>query len=76
MSPEKGDLNEYIDKQLRLTELTATLKDLRDFIELYKQHYPEFAAAQKAYFDSLVTAGFTEPQALEIVKSRGWVPNS
>jgi hypothetical protein len=32
--------------------------------------YPEYAKMLKAKYDSLVAAGFTEIQALEIVKAR------
>ncbi|UED78103.1 hypothetical protein [Brevibacillus sp. DP1.3A] len=52
-------------------ELQMILDDFINRAPFQIKYFVESAKVYKARFDSLVAAGFTEVQALEIVKTRG-----
>lgn len=49
-------------------ELTDSIREFKEDMELQLELYEIVAEARKKYFDELVKQGFTEGQALEIVK--------
>ena len=68
----KGE--EGVDWQIRLAQMKASLPLLREYMEWVVESYSLYAKQYRAYFDALVTAGFSAEQALEIVKAQGWIP--
>jgi len=59
-------------------ERKKKLSGLKDMIEMFQSTWTEQieimamrAKIDKAYYDSLVQAGFTKEEAMEIVKSKG-----
>ncbi|SFP09982.1 hypothetical protein [Salibacterium halotolerans] len=48
---------------------------VKEAVPLQMELYVEFAKLQKAYFDELVQAGFSESQALHIVSVQGPLAN-
>lgn len=48
-------------------EFQVMMDNLRNFTPLFIEHYKTTAKLRKSKYDSLVEAGFTEKQAIEIV---------
>lgn len=60
------------DEQIAL--MAANGRRLAEFIETMRPQYATYAKGYKAFFDALRAEGFTDVQALEIVKARGLTP--
>jgi len=63
-----------IDWELQLAQVKANLPMVREYMALQRETYVMYATQYRAYFDALVAGGFTPEQALEIVKTQGWLP--
>jgi len=61
------------DPQIILAEAKASWPTTVDALVLQREWYPEYARQFKSAYDALVQAGFSDWQALEIVKARGWM---
>ena len=66
--------DQHADWQLKLAQFKLSLPMVREAMAEMKQSYAMFAQQYRVYFDSLVAAGFTPEQALELVKAHGWMP--
>jgi phenylacetate-coenzyme A ligase PaaK-like adenylate-forming protein len=53
-----------------LNEMRSFVKDVIENWDAYREHLEFQAKSAKAFYDSLISQGFTEKQALEIVKNR------
>ena len=78
--PEPFDEVKVLDWELQLSiynQLSiykARLPRLQEIFEAIIKEYPLYAKQYKAYYDALVSVGFTDVQALEIVKTQGYSP--
>ena len=54
--------------------ITESLKTLRDSLDDLVQMQASIALLCRAKYDALIRVGFTEGEALEIVKTRGIAP--
>jgi hypothetical protein len=59
--------------ELKLAVLKDERKMIKEFMALVLPDYPMYAKQYKAFFDALVNAGFTPEQALDIIKTQGWM---
>jgi len=67
-------LSTSIDWDLRIAEMRANVPRLKEAMEATAESYGLYAKQYKRYFDHLVAEGFLPQQAIEIVKTQGWVP--
>lgn len=58
--------------ELKIAEIKDAQKAIKEMMSIID--YVQYAKQYKTYFDALVGAGFSEIQALEIVKTHGWIP--
>lgn len=58
-------------KQFARIELEMMVDTLVEQLPAYMRYHSELAKLYKSRFDSLVREGFTEQQAVEILKTRG-----
>lgn len=63
-----------LDWELQLSVYKARLPRLIEIFDAIIKEYPVYAKQYKAYYDALVSVGFTDVQALEIVKIQGYSP--
>ena len=63
-----------LDWELKMAAFYANLPMMRDAMAAVVGEYGHYATQYRAYFTALTEAGFTEAQALEIVKTHGWLP--
>ncbi|NNV04633.1 hypothetical protein [Brevibacillus sp. MCWH] len=52
-------------------ELEMAIDQTKKMLPIYREHAKAVSQVLKSYYDELIAAGFTEAQALEIVKSHG-----
>ena len=57
---------------MNLIEMREQLDEFRKNMEVFHDFQADGAKLMFSYFEKLKEAGFTEAQALEIVKARGW----
>lgn len=56
--------------------LRANLPRIKEAAEIVRAQYPILARNYKAFYDALIAEGFTSEQALDVVKVKGWLPES
>jgi hypothetical protein len=59
-----------MDKKIR-KDLEESIKDLRGNSDLFDMMHTETSQSLFTRYQALIKAGFTENQALEIIKARG-----
>lgn len=70
MKEKQDSDSNYSDKMLALAQMKLEVPFLKEMIEnLILQHAP-IARCYKSFFDNLMQQGFTESQALDILKSK------
>ncbi|WP_085829049.1 hypothetical protein [Clostridium massiliodielmoense] len=63
-------MNQF-DGYLDALNLKNACKEMIENFEIYVEAYKMAAKYEKAYYDELVKEGFSEQQALEIIKHQG-----
>jgi hypothetical protein len=63
-------MNQF-DKELERINHRNAIKEAKDRLDMMIESIKIHVQIQKVYFDELVKVGFTEGQALEIVKAHG-----
>lgn len=66
--------NTFADWQLELAKMKANLPIIRELMAFTAERYSTYARQYKTYFDALILEGFTQEQAMEIIKAHGWMP--
>ena len=63
-----------LDFELQLATMRANFPRLLEAMATVAEQYASYAKQYRRYFEELTAAGFTPEQALEIVKTHGWMP--
>ena len=64
---------EFVDFHTTIAKMKANLPLQIELAEVIMAEFPIRCKAMKRYFDDLVAVGFSKGEALEIVKTQGWM---